>query len=322
MRARGRNALAVAVLLAAAELAAQPTRLSGPATAALVSGGGSVTTTSVTPTTGPTTTVVSTSTITTTPVTATTSTTILGQAPGWVYSMLGVWMMDEASGTRPNLAGNAALNLASGGGTPPTNDTTTKMEGAASAVVTNAGSLTVTSTALDITSPLTLGAWVEVSSGSYDWAMSHWGSSYGYILDRNSTLNWGGMSIRNGGTITDCTDVVTPSAGFHHFVGVYNHPNIYYYQDGVLKKTCTASGTPGTQAVIFGAPEATKMNGHLDECFIVGQALSAAAICRICSCGLRGEQCTCSGTSYTSSGRNASNCGSCTLPACNAATPP
>ena len=61
--------------------------------------------------------------------------------------------------------------------------------------------------------------------------------------------------------------------------------------------------------------------GQFDECFVANTAFSDAAICRICSCGLRGEQCSCSGASYASKGRNATHCGNCVLPACNAATP-
>jgi hypothetical protein len=63
-------------------------------------------------------------------------------------------------------------------------------------------------------------------------------------------------------------------------------------------------------------------NGQLDECFVTNIALSALEICRICSCGIDGSLCACSGSAYTSNGRHASDCGSCLLPAACDAAPP
>src|SRR5262249_14713463 len=79
----------------------------------------------------------------------------------------------------------------------------------------------------------------------------------------------------------------------------------------------------GANFVVGGVDSGAAFPGQVDEAWCAATGLSDLAICRICSCGVRGEQCTCSGTSYTSTGRNASACGSCTLPAdCSAVTPP
>lgn len=64
-----------------------------------------------------------------------------------------------------------------------------------------------------------------------------------------------------------------------------------------------------------------KHDGRLDEIAAIGVELTAAQICRICSCGIDGSECVCSGSTYTDSGRNSANCGSCTLPDCDAAAP-
>jgi len=61
--------------------------------------------------------------------------------------------------------------------------------------------------------------------------------------------------------------------------------------------------------------------GYYDECGWDANNLSDTSICRICSCGVNGAACACSGTSYISEGRNNSHCGNCALPACNLATP-
>ena len=59
----------------------------------------------------------------------------------------------------------------------------------------------------------------------------------------------------------------------------------------------------------------------LDEAFVIGKALTMSEICRICSCGIRGDLCSCNSTNaaqYNYTGRNETYCGQCTLPNCNA----
>ena len=51
--------------------------------------------------------------------------------------------------------------------------------------------------------------------------------------------------------------------------------------------------------------------------------MDAKSLCRLCSCGITGTQCTCNGdgTTYATTGDNVGSCSSCTLPACNRAQP-
>jgi hypothetical protein len=61
--------------------------------------------------------------------------------------------------------------------------------------------------------------------------------------------------------------------------------------------------------------------GYFDECGWEAANLDDLAMCRICSCGVHGQKCRCSGSTYLSEGYNDVICANCTLPACNLATP-
>lgn len=256
------------------------------------------------------------------PASAVTPTTLPGVS--WVPSMLGVWMLDEASGTRVNLQGNAALDLAATGAIAQT--TTNKMEGVAAATFTDATTyLSVTAAPLsNLISPLSIGCWSRpTASPALGFFAGRWGT-HGYLLDQEGT-NFR-FYIRVSSSNTQTSGGGFPSINtYHHVVGTYSHPTLTLYVDGVFSGSATSPSPLPTEAVAFqlatsngGFPYA----GQLDECFVTNMALSAASVCRICSCGLRGEQCSCSGATYTSTGRNAASCGSCTLPAdCSAAAP-
>lgn len=62
----------------------------------------------------------------------------------------------------------------------------------------------------------------------------------------------------------------------------------------------------------------------MDDMQVYAGVLDAEARCKWCSCGWNGTLCSCFAddpTVYVSTGRNATNCGSCTLPDCNATGP-
>jgi lysophospholipase L1-like esterase len=94
-----------------------------------------------------------------------------------------------------------------------------------------------------------------------------------------------------------------------------------------------ASGAAASQGGFGTAPGAFSLSqsvggyawdGQLDECFVTARVLTAAEICRVCSCGVNGTLCTCDAAtppSYLTTGRNAGTCGACALPACNAPPP-
>jgi hypothetical protein len=72
-----------------------------------------------------------------------------------------------------------------------------------------------------------------------------------------------------------------------------------------------------------GDGSATVWAGQADDCYVYNGELIDADICRICSCGTTGGACSCwteDPTIYLDTGFN-SQCGGCTLPACNKAAP-
>jgi hypothetical protein len=119
-------------------------------------------------------------------------------------------------------------------------------------------------------------------------------------------------------------------------VGTYEHlaftwandadDDIEYYVNGESVGTAgslTSTPTVGSNGsfTLGGRNSSVDVDGDMDEIGIIDAELTAAQICRICSCGIDGSECVCSGSSYSDSGRNSSNCGSCTLPDCDAAAP-
>ena len=143
--------------------------------------------------------------------------------------------------------------------------------------------------------------------------MRRWGA--GYALD---------VKNADGSRSTLATPLSWPgTTTWHHVVATYvSAGTARVYVDGAQAASMTM-GTGTTTANILYLGNNFDFFGLLDECFLTGTQLSAISVCRICSCGIRGEQCACSGTAFTSTGRNATACGSCTLPAdCSATTPP
>jgi hypothetical protein len=107
------------------------------------------------------------------------------------------------------------------------------------------------------------------------------------------------------------------------------------YVNGALSGSCqtvttvTEPGTGASSYYRFGfATASSKMNGYADESgLMLGSAYTAQQMCRACSCGIDGSLCTCDSGDATlyqaggGNGLNASQCGSCALPACNASAP-
>ncbi|HSS55492.1 MAG TPA: LamG domain-containing protein [Gaiellales bacterium] len=271
---------------------------------------------------------------------STTTTTLAGTAAGnWVDDMVAVWYLDEASGTRVNAQGNTAYDLSAIVGTAA-NDPTNKVQGAASFLADNNSKVRrAPANAIAAPSPpFTVGCWARPTdpSGTFDSAEvigSHDFSVGGYVLDWTDATNRYGFLVCNGTGCTTATSGVATGAdnAWRHVVGVFaNATTIRAYVSGapVGADTTVPGGgyVPNTDDwfEIGGVSAGTSFTGQIDECFVDNAALSAAAVCRICSCGLDGALCTCSGAAYVGTGRNASACGSCTLSAvaCTATAPP
>jgi len=270
------------------------------------------------------------STSSTTTIGTTTTTQVPLAAPSWVPSMTGAWMLDEASGSaRVNAQGSTSRNLAETGGAIA-NSTTTKIEGTAAALFTSVNSLRSSDGVLEtITAPMSCTAWVYPQSST---------TGYPHLIQigtaGSSGLQFGFGSNNNfyAQTFVPATVAATPNNAvplnaWTHGAVTFDGTTLTIYVNGVFSASVSVPGyqaPPGPDPFIVNdaAPAGTYFAGLLDEVSCGKPLLSAASVCRICSCGLRGEQCTCNGASYTVAGRNAASCGSCALPACNAATPP
>jgi len=243
-------------------------------------------------------------------------------APSWVSSMLAAWMLDEASGTRVNAQGTTARDLSNTDNLDPIGNTH-RMEGAMSAAVTASSAKHTNDTFPSLVAPLTVGCWVDSSPIACAFVMHDYNTTAGtFQLLRTVTGGFAFSAYDSGGTIHTATTANSwNAAGFHHVAGtLVSGGSLIVYVDGAQQATA-AMGTAAAHSGAFYLSDNYCFGGYLDECFLAPLAISAASICRVCSCGIRGEQCMCSGSTYTTTGRNATACGSCTLPASCSAPP-
>jgi hypothetical protein len=240
--------------------------------------------------------------------------------------MLAAWMLDETSGTRVNAQGTTSRDLAAVDTSDP-GSSTDRQEGVASISMVAAQSRHTTDTFAALVSPQSMGCWVKTGatpSSTAAFLMHHFqdGIAGTTKLTRDINGTYFFRAVDSTNAAHTVTSTAQPGNVWAHLAGtLVSGGPILLYLNGVQ----VASGTMGT-AVASANPMYVGDNfiftGLIDECWVANTLLAATSICRICSCGVRGEQCTCSGASYAVAGRNATACGSCTLPACNAATPP
>ena len=287
-----------AALLAAAALRAQPSRVGcGPAAAGC----------------GPTAAGVPGSTVTTT--------TIVSTAPSWVSSTFAAWMLDEASGVRANAKNPPTSNLSEFGGTIA-NNTVDKREGAASAEMVVSRMLSYAATPA---APLTFTIWARLGSGNTGIReiILNANASTGFALEYDGTATKYRVALNNPSSDILQAGTTTVAGPWTHLGFVRDATTTQLYLNGTLSAQKTNAFITSTFANMnFSMNTTAAFLGQLDEAGQFNIALSPQAMCRICSCGIRGEQCTCAGTAFASTGRNATDCGSCTLPAdCSAAAP-
>jgi hypothetical protein len=239
-------------------------------------------------------------------------------------------MLDEATGTRVNAQGNTLADLAPSTGSV-TNDTINKMEGAAAAVIDADNDLLVSGAGaiINLSNTATWGCWIRPTRGGVTGRslILFDGAGIGFSIDRNPTDAYQLYIDTTVSTGSNFASPVVLQNVWHHIVGRFDTAAITVFLDGASVATGSKTGLLGPMAAattiqLGNAAAAPAMWSQIDECFISGTAFSNAAICRICSCGIRGEQCTCNGSTFVSKGRNATNCGNCTLPAdCGVAVP-
>jgi Concanavalin A-like lectin/glucanases superfamily len=244
-------------------------------------------------------------------------------------------MLDEASGPRASAPGTVTGDSLTESPGPISGNTTDKIEGTASAQIGIASgdwSLSAppaTSNFLDrIAAPFTCMLWFRYTDGAGGSAtlINAMDGTDGFLVDYQTTPQTVRFMVRSSSVTNTYTSTRTlPFNAWNHVAVGRNATNTtsFLYVNGALDGGKANAYFPPHDVFSLSAAVNGFWQGQFDEAACFGNALSAEAICRICSCGIRGEQCTCSGTSFASTGRNATLCGSCALPAdCSAGTPP
>ena len=243
-------------------------------------------------------------------------------APSWMASMLAAWMLDEASGTRPNNRGNTACDLVLGNGALA-NNTTQKREGVASLEATASNYIaTGCFPVARIAAPFTCVAWARPTTptGTVQ-VLKNDNGTMGFDLQYNVTTTqylFVGY-VPAADTIT--ASVTSPLNTWTHLAVTQSTTTSALYVAGALagSKARAYTAQDGNFEV---SAQFSYFLGEVDEVACATAALSATSICRICSCQIDGSQCTCSGTAFATKGRNTTDCGACPLPAdCTAAAP-
>jgi hypothetical protein len=265
----------------------------------------------------------------------------------WGSAFTAAWYLDEVSnGTSPVTRAKSAGTCA--GATCDLTDTNTvpsdavnQQQGPRSATFTAANLEALSCASCTALKPaagqsVTAGCWTRHTAGSYGPMLSVFGGATGgwyldtHDADATHTSVAFGVGPSGPATVQATTAAGTlPLDTWAHVVGRFDNTG----GQGQIFVNGQTSGAAASQSGFGTAPGAFSISqsvggygwdGQLDECFVTSQVLTAAEICRLCSCGIDGTLCTCdAGTpaSYTDTGRNAGQCGSCTLPTCNAFPP-
>ena len=278
-------------------------------------------------------------------------------APDWGPAFSGAWSLDEASdGTNPvtrlKSAGScpgADCDLTDQqntlGGYAPS-DAVNKQEGLRSAVFQNRQTMDCVLASCNEIIPaggesVTAGCWARHTATTYGPVAAAYsgGAIGGWYLDSDQSAA-SHDSIAFGVGASGATTLEAKSAAgalpidaWRHVVGRFDNPanDARVFINGAASGTSAAAtdfnaSTRPSEFQLGASFDTYKWDGNLDECFVIKTPLSDAEICRICSCGVDGSLCFCEGTTYATpdsfgKGRNTTECGGCTLPACNAGPP-
>lgn len=253
-------------------------------------------------------------------------------APDESAAFLAWWSLDEASGTRAQDGGSCGTdcNLPENGTVGQ--DTSDIREGSAAADFDDNASNDLecehaTCDELSFTGSVTFGAWHQsdaVAANDSTFSNINVAGTGGFQLQRNdASARLNCVVYDAGGAVTaSSADSSWPDDGtWVHTVCRFDDAAdaIQAYINGATSGSSATQDSMAAPANGFTIGNNNAGNfpydGRSDEVFIYVGVLDAAEICHICSCGISNHQsCTCSGASYASTGRNASACGSCTLP--------
>jgi hypothetical protein len=134
----------------------------------------------------------------------------------------------------------------------------------------------------------------------------------------------------DGGTSTSLNSSSSLSINtWHHVIVAVDVTNdtLKIFLDGAQDGSTSYTGTGtwtyaatgsagGAFSLSDGFSSGYGLTGHLDEWFDTTTPVTSSLACYLCSCGVANDQ-SCMGVpggSFTATGRNASACGSCTLP--------
>lgn len=271
-----------------------------------------------------------------------------GVSGDWTSSFVAIWDCEEDTGaTRQNRTGTSCApdcDLADNQTNDVIKDTTNFVIGTASCSFNSGGFSGLTNSADTELFPGTTLSWGCFARATADTIFMVFLSGHGtgtqggdnYRAARSSAADRAATRMGTGvlGTGTDAngTDNAWDNTqDWHHVGGVFDDSadTLQTYFDGatsgsaatVTAMATASSGQGSTFKLSFGNDGSQVFTGMLDECFVYSGVLDATDWCKMCSCGIDGSLCTCAGASYNTSGRNTTDCGSCTLPDCNASTP-
>jgi hypothetical protein len=233
--------------------------------------------------------------------------------------------------------GATAVNLSSIS-TGPTWDTTTKIEGANSASFTTGQGFQTSGTTI-LAAPggdaLTMWCFVNLSSVAADGTlMGKWASPNGYELWLDNNTGNEDLAGQENAQAPNIANIwnATPtgwsfiwwrakSASGASTVRIGQWSGSGTLNNNTAGTAATVADATTVRFTIFGGARGT-VAGNVDMCGWDATNLDDASLCKICSCGVDGSLCTCSGTSFATTGRRTTDCGTCTLPSdCTASTP-
>jgi hypothetical protein len=256
-------------------------------------------------------------------------------APSWSSSIDHCWNFEND--LTDSCTGATAITLLAAGAI--SYDSGTSITGSSMAVDSGEGATanSTTELAAPASDQLTMWCWVNFTTMSFGQElMDKQVSTLGYRLATTSGSGGSNLDLyfweNNGGNIVADVFPPTPTGWVFIWWKAAAGLSASGERAGAMRGTSfsVAGSAPGSAVLTDATTEtftlgtvfsSTGAVGWYDECGWDSFSMSDESICRICSCGVDGSACACSGTTYTNSGRNTTMCGSCALPACDTAAP-
>ncbi len=213
------------------------------------------------------------------------STKLISGANGTDPNTVGLWHMDERSGTSAYIK-DSSVNANNGTPTGTTYSNSGKVAGVRSFNGSGDYINVISSSSLSFTGNFTLEAWIKTNSNTTQQSIIEKydnSSLNGYLLRLTSsgTIMAGTMGTASNVLVTG--NAVLSTNTWYHVAATYNGSNIYIYINGVLDKTGAATVNPGASTFSLkigarGNDAGTTFNGLIDEVRISNAARTANEI--------------------------------------------